>query len=322
MVVLGNSMAYGPSDPRMAWPRLLSLEMGRSVYNMALPGYGPGQNLMQLDEALALAPSLVIVSPYFGYDFFGSYALALRHPELTSAMPSALRVAASARQRQRPLATDLQSSVEPGAVALSAHSGWRRYLSDHVKLYGLLRAVRYGFAEPPPTPALSGRYAEAVAGLTPALRRLALPVEAGAWRTILTPAYRDHLLDDQDPRIRLGFEIALRAVRVMSERCRAAGVALLVVLIPTKESVFWPRVKTSDRDPDLASLIAHEQRLRTEWHDDLAAAGVRYVDVLDVLREAKAQPYYENIDGHPNELGHQLIAAAVAARLGNATRHE
>jgi hypothetical protein len=44
----------------------------------------------------------------------------------------------------------------------------------------------------------------------------------------------------------------------------------------------------------------------------LDAQKVPYVDMLAPLRASSAQPYFENADGHPNPLGHDVIAAELA----------
>jgi lysophospholipase L1-like esterase len=93
---------------------------------------------------------------------------------------------------------------------------------------------------------------------------------------------------------------------------RAAGVDVLVVLHPTKESVFWPR---GEADPTLRRLVANEARLHQELIAALEADGIAYVDTLPVLRAATDQPYFEDVDGHLNATGHRRIAEAVAARI-------
>jgi len=324
IVVLGDSQSYGPSDPRLAWPRLLSVETGQSVYNMSLPGYGPGQSLLQLDDALSLNPGLVIVAPYFGNDFFDAFMLALRHPKLGDSLPVALWEAAPALERQRPLEQDVRFIYELGQPSAPPQpSAARRLIAEHVKLYGLLRALKdRSMAARTQSPLLSREFNSAARALSPAQRQFASPLVGPDWRTILTAPYRGRVLDDRDPRIRFGFAIARHAVRAISERCQAAGVDLLVVLIPTKESVFWPRVAAPDHPPGLRQLVTDEERLRQEWISDLRASGVKYLDALGALRAAPTQPYYEDVDGHPNETGQRIIAAAVAARLKEGGRRE
>jgi hypothetical protein len=101
----------------------------------------------------------------------------------------------------------------------------------------------------------------------------------------------------------------------MDDECRRQHVRFLVVLIPTKESVFAPRMTGPSRDDRVVTVVEHEQRMRADLEEWLARQGVEALDVLPDLQHAAAQPYFENADGHPNEVGHRIIATAVAQRL-------
>src|SRR5262245_27525520 len=59
---------------------------------------------------------------------------------------------------------------------------------------------------------------------------------------------------------------------------RPAGVAFLVVLVPSKESVFWPHVREPDRHPGLRDLVATEDRLRGVL---IAVLRAHHIEVLD-----------------------------------------
>lgn len=161
---------------------------------------------------------------------------------------------------------------------------------------------------------LSRDFARAVRALTPAQQPYAWPVEAGGWRTILTPRYRAAILDDRDPRIRAGVEISIAALTTIYTRCRSAEVVLLVVLLPTKESVFWPRVQAI-APPEVAALVADEARLRKELQGALERVGIPYLDALPALQEGTSQPYFEDIDGHLNDVGHDIVERLVASWL-------
>ena len=102
----------------------------------------------------------------------------------------------------------------------------------------------------------------------------------------------------------------------MSRGVARRGVDFLVLLIPTKESVFLPRVVNRREHVDLERLAAAERRLRAELARHLAEQGIRYLDLLPVLRAASRQPYFGDGDGHPNPHGHELIGDAVAKSLG------
>lgn len=305
-VVLGDSHAYGAGVQREeAWPALLG------AYNMALPGHGPLQSLLLIDDALSKHPRSVVVSVYFGNDFYDSYRLSRMHPELIAGLDSTLLDAVATLERQsRP--EDEMVELFPVERPADEPGTLRPWVSSHVKLYGLARAIRARLRPVPPPAALSRNFATATAALTPAQRLLVSPLDAGDWRTLLTPAYRMQVMDVSDPRIRLGFEATVAALRTIQARCRAAGAALLVVLLPTKESVFAPRAPS---DVLLANLAAIEQRLRETLMARLATDRVDVLDTTPLLQAAPEQPYFEDIDGHPNASGHRLIAQAVAARV-------
>jgi len=321
IVTLGDSMTYGPSDPGEAWPQVLSRLTGRGVYNMALPGYGPAQSLLQLEEAFSLRPRQIIVAVYFGNDFFDSFLLVRRHPKLTESLSPKLTKAAEILEEQQPLEkvvrffnVDVENDDHEIPVL-------RRWLSEHVKLYGLLRALNYRFSVSPALPPLlSGRFNVAVASLSAHQRQFALPFDSPGWRTILMAPYRGRAEDDRDPRIRLGFEVSRQAIVAIAEHCRAAGIRLLVVLFPTKENVFSQRVSTMSNYPRLQQLVGDEERLKQELISGLRSHGIEYLDLLKLLQSASVQPYPEDVDSHPNAIGHQLVATEVAASLKGALR--
>ena len=79
--------------------------------------------------------------------------------------------------------------------------------------------------------------------------------------------------------------------------------------------MFWSRVRNPDSFPELRRIVADEERLKQELVADLRSHRIDYVDLLTALRTAPAQPYYEDVDGHPNAVGQRVIAATVAERL-------
>jgi hypothetical protein len=189
-------------------------------------------------------------------------------------------------------------------------SGLRTWLRNHVTTYALGRDVFNRIAA---TPASRSRSFEAaVAGLTPMDRLHVSVVDGPDWRTILTAPYRHLVLDRRDPRVLLGFELVVGALRSIADGCRAAGVDTLFVLIPTKESVFWPRVSKPEAHGQLRQLVSDEDALRAELVRRLTDAGLEVTDLLSALRTSASQPYFENSDGHPSPAGHVIIANRVA----------
>ena len=319
IVVLGDSQTYGPSDPHDAWPRILSGRLHRTVYNMALPGYGPGQSLLQLADALSLRPTQLIEALYVGNDFHDAFLIARRHPELAAGVPAALGAEAEARETEHPFYKDTVALFTPDFASPSTtYVGLGRlWISQHLKLYGLLRAVKYRVTGPDaPPPLFSRQFTTAAAGLSsPRQREFASIFDGGDWRTILTAPYRARPLDDRDPRIRMGLIVAQHALSLIQRRCRAAGVDFLVVHIPTKESVFWPRVSDPAAHPGLQKLVTDEAKLKEQLTSEMRRNGIASLDLLDALRSSSVQPYFEDADSHPNAAGHRVIAARVAEYL-------
>ncbi len=321
IVALGDSQTYGPENRDDAWPLVLGRRVGRSAYNMALPGYGPLQAYLQLDEALDFQPTLIVVAPYFGNDFYETFLLVeQRDPEFASWISPQLAEEVKRAERTQPIRADIGTLIRESPTddrAPDRANGARRWLSEHVRLYGLVRALKHRIAPAPVTPLLSRKLETAAQAVTPEVAHLVSVFDGGEWRTILAAPYRNRVLDDRDPRIRAGFEVAREAIRRMAQRCKAAGVAFLVVLIPTKEMALYQRVKNPAAHPQLEQLAANETRVRREWIADLQAHGIRHVDALIPLAGAPAQPYYEDFDGHPTAFGHRLIAAEVARHLAD-----
>src|SRR5262249_10337567 len=140
--------------------------------------------------------------------------------------------------------------------------------------------------------------------------------DGGTARTVFTSRYRLAAIDQSDPRIAEGLRIALRALDRARTLAAAANVRFIVVLIPTKESVFAEIVK--DPQQTYRRLVENEALARRTTMEFLDERGIEYVDALPALRAQLAmgpQPYHVDHDGHPNEHGHRAIASAVAQRL-------
>jgi lysophospholipase L1-like esterase len=314
VVTLGDSQTWGTSVERdAAWPQRLARALGTPVYNMGLGSYGPGQYLLQVDQALSLKPRLVVLAVYFGNDFYDAFRLARTNPEIASLVPATSLPTIDALERREPLerqANVLFSRDDARASAPEPRAGF----ADRLKLVALAHAIKRQ-ATAHALPLLSKDFAKAGRALSAEERRFCSIFDDGHWRTILTPPYRAFVLDDGDPRIRAGFEVSRRAIERIAERVGAAGSRLVVVLLPTKENVFWSRVRDPAAHVGLAELVDHEQRLKRELVQDMDARGIAYVDLLEALRAAAEQPYFEDADGHPNALGHGIIATEIARSL-------
>lgn len=321
VVTLGDSQTYGVSANRSeTWPSVLGERSGQTVYDMAFPGWGPGEAYLLLDSALALHPTVVVIGLYFGNDFFDVFTLGARVPEIRAFLPPRLDDAATGLERAAPLAASVRFLGAAGDTARPPAPGEgldpRRVLSEHSKLYAVARAIRSLLTGEEGRPALLARDLDrALTEATDAERQFFSVYRGAEWRTLLTAPYRNRVLDDRDPRIRAGFEATPGLLARMDRECRDRGTRFVVVLLPTKESVFAPRVGDLAAHPALDSLVRNEARLREELIAALDSAGVSHLDALDALRRSSRQPYFEDADGHPNAVGHEVIARVVGERL-------
>jgi hypothetical protein len=102
----------------------------------------------------------------------------------------------------------------------------------------------------------------------------------------------------------------------MHELAAARNIRFLVVVIPTKETVFhelWQTPSASYR-----KLIENEKHFRKITREFFERAGIEHLDALPALQEhlaAGVQPFFVSQDGHLNERGQQAIAKLVAAHL-------
>lgn len=321
VVTLGDSQTYGVNVPPDAnWPSALARLSGKTVYNMSLSGFGAAHCEALLDGALALHPQWVVFALYFGNDLYDDFEFARRNGLLAQyASPEQLARIQELESRQT-IAEEVgdlfrSGQARPEAEPVATARGPKGWISDHSRLYGLLRTLKASFGGNRPTSSLlQADFDDAVAAITDAQRRF-VSVFDGDWRTILTAPYRLKVEDDSDPRIAVGRDVSRRSIASMHERIEAAGARLALVLIPTKEFVFWPRVGHPELHPGLAELVAHEESIRERILADARERGTTVVDLAPALRSATTQPYFVNADGHPNPQGHELIAKTIFARI-------
>ena len=334
IVAIGDSQTYGAvGKPECAWPAALHAQVGAFVYNMSLGGWGPIQYVDVLDEALALAPTTIIVGIYFGNDLYDAYHSVYQrnlHSELRT--PGALAAIEEAERNGLVIdATQLLVMSEPGQNVGPAPQGviarCRLGLSEHSKLYGASRWIKdqAGALLFPVETMAAEREQRWLRQLAWVDRHpdLGQAFEHGRFRTIVASPYRNLVLDLSDPRIAEGLAITRRALELCDRRCEEAGVSFAVVLIPTKETVFRALADDQDAHGRLAGLVANEARVRRQLCESLEQLGITHIDALGHLQDCfrrTNQPYPVTRDGHPNADGHRAIARAAAETLAHGHR--
>jgi GDSL-like Lipase/Acylhydrolase family len=320
IVALGDSQTYGTGVAREeAWPKHLESMIGKTVYSLAFGGYGPAHSLMLWDEAVALQPKIVIEAFYAGNDLFDSFNLVYNRGQLPDLKISDLQLQESIREMEQsePIERRVSHMSAMGATNVVGESTARGILSQHSKIYGLLQKTRYEFKRFLHT-CNSGtqdkwEIAKAIAEARPNYYQI---FSNEQFKTVFTSEYRLSALDLEDPRIVEGLRISFRAMQRMYELAATRNIRFVVILIPTKETVFrrlWQNPSIRYRH-----LTENEERFWRTTKDFLEQNGIEYLDALPMLREqleTGIQPYQVSHDGHPNKYGHRAIAKLAAAYL-------
>ncbi len=335
IVTLGDSNTYGLGVPRdETWPDRTAKLLGKSHYNMGLGSFGATHSEVIFDTALSLEPETVILALYFGNDFYDDFAFTLGKGRMNEYVSPGRLKEIEALEGAGTIARELDflfrrtiklEDGKPGGAAAPDGPGAARavvdWLSANSRVVGLVRTIRTlirHFSRP--NTLLAEDFQTARQGLSEEQLRYVSVFEGERWKTILTSRYRLRVMDDSDIRIRTGIEISKQTIGRLHARAAARGIGFVVLLVPTKEFVFLPRVADPARHIGLVELGKTEARLHREISDFLTAGGIAFLDATGPLRAAAEQPYHENGDGHLNRLGHRIIADRLAEFLKSADR--
>ena len=319
LVVLGDSQTYGYGIPLDGlWPQLVGELVGMRAYNMGVPGYGPVQSLLLLENALDLGPAVVVEAFYSGNDLYDSFRTAYYLNDLGDLKSVEKRKLADiieweTRQSLSALIAEVYNyRAQTGDSGTLART--KRWLNAHVMIYRLLRTVRDRVVSRPEKSktwddirADAERYPEDL-----------LIGGSGVPATIFTPRYRLAAIDLKDPRIEEGLNVSLRAMERMSRRVAEKGGCFAVVMIPTKEFVYGflgdiPASRAPSRTKFLR-LLEQEREMWYRTRGYLTQRGIPHVDVGPAL--SRQVRYGEAVyptceDGHPTVAGHRAIAQHV-----------
>lgn len=277
VVVLGNSLINGSGlgyDGQFT--TLLQNELGgRGVLNFSLHGGGTEHyRLMYQRYAASLRPPLVIAALWLTWDINNS--LTFRDWQRTGSRPdfTAYRHSYGATHPSR-------ERVEPSRGTLL-----RGKLRSLIDSSYLLRAAH--------------RYSKVLRGIRD-------PVE----RVVLADGQVQYLSARDEKRLMRGWdragapdlrEIFFRPLEQLQAEVEASGGRFLVVLIPCKEELYAAAV--------FPEVLGPVQEARKE----LTARRIPTLDLYPVFGEvAASRPAFYRTDPHLNELGHQIVAKALAA---------
>ena len=301
IVAVGDSHTYG-NTARMvdSWPYVLSRLSGRKTYNMGLGGYGPNQYFYLTEtKALALKPKMIIWGLYMGDDFENAFSMTYGldyWKDLRKLPPQ-----------------KVEANIWEGPPTDKGVRSIRVWLSRHSLIYQL--AFHAGFGGK-----VNGEYQiKNAAQLYPEYDTvLDLPgkhiLEAFRPKAVLFG------LNQDSPNVREGMRITFELIKQASELCKKDGVEFIVVVIPTKETVFSEYLEHNTKIPmsdTVDELIASDRAARAQLFEFMKENGIENVDPLPNLKRSVGEGLYALSAGdmHPNRNGYRVIGESVAAYL-------
>lgn len=308
IVTLGDSHTYGTSvKVEESWPYLLRSKTGLQVYNMALPGHSVGHSLLHLAEAKKLNPELIVLSIYFGNDFWEIMQLSTFNHEISSFVSSDDKKKFIELEKVDPMGEKWERLF---GATISSYGSYklRVFMSKYSSIYGLLRAIKNQF-DNRSNNLLDNDMKISDLQMTDEQSNLTKTFE-GEWTTILTPSLRNFVNDRTDARIETGFYTTLDVLLSFRKKLQNDA-ELLIVLLPTKEAVFYSKVPESITNENLNTLFNNETLNREDLKDFLELNDFNFLDMTDNLSNSPVQTYFRSADGHPNKYGHEVIAISV-----------
>jgi hypothetical protein len=305
IVAVGDSHTYGNAARMVeSWPFVLGQLTGRQVYNMGMGGYGPNQYFyLSKTKALSLKPRMIIWGFYMGDDFEGAYSLTygLEHWAYLRALPP--------------------RKVDPTVWEPPPTNTWgkrmRVWLSRHSVLYQLV--VHSGLGAKVGGQIEIRNASQLYPGMGTALivpeKNIA---EAFRPKGILTR------LDQRDPNVREGMRITFELLKEMNDICQQNHIQFMVVVIPTKETVFSEYLEHNSKlplDDVIDQVLVSERFSRVQLFKFMTDSNIPYVDALPALKKTVAQGHYPSlysssaVDLHPNGNGYHVIVEAAAEAL-------
>jgi hypothetical protein len=304
VVTVGDSHTYGNTATMDdSWPSVVARATGHEVYNLGLGGYGPNQYYHLLtSKGLKLHPKWVICGLYMGDDFENAFSIthgfgywsSLRNGNYENVNPDIW---------------------DPGPPVWGADA--RNWLSSHSMTY---RLIFHG-----PVMAILKEYIrfnEVSTGKDPYTSALILSDKN--IREAFRPLGVAESLNQSSPLIQEGMRITFQLLKKMDWACQQDGCRLLVIIIPTKETVFSDYLESSPSlhlREAISKVIVNERSARKVLIEFLASEGIAHLDTLPALKQSIGNQLYAQTtrDMHPGKNGYKVIGEAVAEYLNRAS---
>jgi hypothetical protein len=241
IVAIGDSHTYGISAKASdTWPTFLEKLSGEKTYNLSLPGYGPVQYYYLLkNKAFDLEPSVVVVGLYFGNDLLDTYKSVYNNEYWKHLRRTGFQSDEIVKNKK----VDIDKFSYKLRHFLPGNSVVYRIISSSV-IGNELRQLRRIYQGEDIIMFEQKQY-NIQTGFMPTVRLKALNLELA--------------------HVREGLRISLDLIDKMNMVCKEKNTEFLVVLIPTKESVYSDFIGNNSSLPNteiIDELLANENEVR------------------------------------------------------------
>jgi hypothetical protein len=313
LLTIGDSFTYGYlASKENTWPRIVARQTGLSVYNVSMGGWGPSQYLCAMKVyGRTLKPKFAVVAVYLGNDIGQAatedYPCDERDPDRISA-----------GSKSYPVTND-------GALRRL-----RTWLSHHSALYQLIktRLKTQPWFEKVSDPRYQNIFVDSSTGSAVALRIEPQDSAPGS-KCDVGPGVAGHRFDwaGCDAQFHNGVAIAIERLTDMKRECERIGAICITILIPSKESLYYPLLSNS-LPPNIAGEQEHLWRNEQSAGKAIAAAFAD-TDMVIVNSERLLQntiragtkifPVNDWLaaprDPHFDSRGYEVIGSLVSAEL-------
>jgi len=319
IAVMGDSMTYGAgSEINQAWPQVLAKISQKSVYQMALGGYGTVQYDYLLDQAFKMQAKTIIFGFFIGNDFYDVLRTAYTNPHWQQLRNSnyAFKDFVTPAEAEELNGLMVHNQENYLIKWIKQETNWltsRLYLSRFISVLisTLSNQKNTGDRSISDSKVLSYLNEHPGAGYM---------YTSSPQETFLIPTYSLINLTDNDlvEATRINNNLFLES----NNKVKQNEASLIIAIIPTKELVYASALLRQGQVlPQLLSdIYAKENGVLENTQKFCSDNNLSCIFMLEPLVEKFIQGqviYHNSIDGHPNTQGYKIIAQAIANYLNS-----
>lgn len=309
IVTIGDSQTYGVSATMdNSWPALLQEKINKTIYNMSVCGYGPVQYYYLLKQiAFSLKPKFIIVGFYLGNDLCDTYDLIYNYQYWDNLKDKTIPYENKHLIGEKSVIEDYRNPNVKFSIL-------RSWLAHNSVLYRIL--INSSFGE-------NFRWKENLSMNDFGKKIIFLIDNEHNIKTAFWYKGWLECLDITNPMINEGLLKSLLLFKMMHQLCAKENIKLLVVVIPTKESVYskYIKVQSNEGYDMIRKQIKYEAIITKIIREQFSSDNIDCFELLPAMQTHIGGPqlYPASTDGHPNKYGYGVMAGAIANYISNAS---